>query len=437
MSDFAIKVEGLSKQYRLGDLAGPKNFLADLLRRRPVVDPAPVLGPPAGLPEAGAAPEGGDIVWALKDISFAVAQGEAVGIVGHNGSGKSTLLKILSRVTEPTHGRARVRGRVGSLLEVGTGFNPDLTGRENIFFSGALLGMSQVEIRAKLDQIVEFSGVSHYLDTPIKRYSSGMVVRLAFAVAAHLEPEILLIDEVLAVGDIRFQRKCLGKMNEVAGKGGRTVLFVSHNMQAIRAFCSRVIMLGHGRVVADGPTEEVVGKFLHSMTAGDGDLETRKLADRLNRTTGRARFVAVDSFNAAGDKGWRHDSGAPARIVFQYKVVEPVPGLSLMFSIRSAMDGSILTTCKDVVSASPLSPGATGTSAIEIASLTLRPGDYVIDAMLADPDGAQFHDVVATKEVDLPFLTIVSSEDDYYRRLGVFSLDYRIISDFPDGPRVG
>lgn len=428
MSDFAIKVEGLSKMYRLGELAGPRNLLADLLRRRPGPIPTRDAAQPESLPEAGAAPQGDDAVWALRDVSFTLAQGEAVGIVGHNGSGKSTLLKILSRVTEPTHGRARIRGRVGSLLEVGTGFNPDLTGRENVFFSGALLGMRQEEIRAKLDQIVDFSGVGHYLDTPIKRYSSGMMVRLAFAVAAHLEPEILLIDEVLAVGDIRFQRKCLGKMSEVAGRGGRTVLFVSHNMQAIRAFCSRVIMLGHGRVVADGPTEEVVGKFLHSMAAGESNVETGNLSDRLSRTSGKTRIFAVEAFNAAGEKSWRYESGAPARIVFHYRTTAPVTGLSLLFSIRSATDGSILTTCKEVVSQSDLAPGATGTVSVEIAALTLRPGDYTIDATLAGPEGAPFHDVVSTKEVDLPFLTIVSSDDDFYRRLGVFSLDYRIVS---------
>jgi lipopolysaccharide transport system ATP-binding protein len=202
--------------------------------------------------------------WALKDLDFEIKKGEAVGIIGRNGAGKSTLLKILSRITEPTLGRIEINGRVASLLEVGTGFHPELTGRENIFLNGAILGMSRNEIRRKFDEIVDFSGVEKFLDTPVKRYSSGMYVRLAFAVAAHLEPEILVVDEVLAVGDAEFQRKCLGKMNEVSKKEGRTVLFVSHQLSAIRNLCSRAILLSQGKTIFQGDVDIAIAKYLEN-----------------------------------------------------------------------------------------------------------------------------------------------------------------------------
>ena len=208
--------------------------------------------------------------WALKDVNLEIQQGEVVGFIGRNGAGKSTLLKILSRITAPTTGEIRLHGRVGSLLEVGTGFHPELTGRENVYLNGSILGMSRREIQSKFDEIVEFSGVEKFLDTPVKRYSSGMYVRLAFAVAAHLEPELLVVDEVLAVGDAEFQKKCLGKMGEVA-KTGRTVLFVSHNMAAVSELCSRVMILQSGHVIADGPTTSIVSQYLaDALSSGSG-----------------------------------------------------------------------------------------------------------------------------------------------------------------------
>lgn len=208
-----------------------------------------------------------DTIWALRDVSFDVTQGEVIGVIGRNGAGKSTLLKILSRVTEPTHGSARVRGRVSSLLEVGTGFHPELTGRDNVYLNGTILGMTKLEIDRKFDDIVAFSGVEKFLDTPTKRYSSGMAVRLAFSVAAHLEPEILIVDEVLAVGDAEFQKRCLGKMRDVAGSG-RTVLFVSHNMMAVQSFCSRALLLKNGRIDCEGDVRHVVTKYLSSTSRG-------------------------------------------------------------------------------------------------------------------------------------------------------------------------
>ncbi|MES2087642.1 MAG: ABC transporter ATP-binding protein [Patescibacteria group bacterium] len=203
-----------------------------------------------------------EVFWALRDINFTVEKGEAIGIIGPNGAGKSTLLKILSRITPPTEGEIRIQGRVASLLEVGTGFHPELSGRENIYLNGAILGMTRKEIAGKIDQIIEFSGVSQFIDTPVKRYSSGMYVRLAFAIAAHIEPDILIVDEVLAVGDAEFQRKCLGKMDEVTRVGHRTVIFVSHNMDAISRLCTKTILLDKGKIIAAGDTDEVIGKYL-------------------------------------------------------------------------------------------------------------------------------------------------------------------------------
>jgi lipopolysaccharide transport system ATP-binding protein len=235
--------------------------------------------------------------WALKDVSFEVKQGEVVGIIGRNGAGKSTLLKILSRITEPTRGRIRLKGRVACLLEVGTGFHPELTGRENIFLNGAILGMSSGEIRQKFDEIVAFSEVEKFLDTPVKRYSSGMYVRLAFAVAGHLEPEILIVDEVLAVGDAAFQKKCLGKMNEVA-KHGRTVLFVSHNMPMISNICNQGLMLQNGSVVASGQIRDVVERYLSGLSKFSG----LPLAERKDRSgTGEIRATKIDLLNLDGN----------------------------------------------------------------------------------------------------------------------------------------
>ena len=249
-----IRVENLSKQYRLGAANRPAY---DTLRDRLA---SAALSPLRAL-RGGDARGAGETLWALRDVSFNVEQGEVVGVIGRNGAGKSTLLKILSRVTEPTGGRVELYGRVGSLLEVGTGFHPELTGRENIFLNGAILGMKRAEITRQFDEIVAFSEVEKFIDTPVKRYSSGMYMRLAFAVAAHLEPEILIVDEVLAVGDAAFQRKCLGKMGTVA-REGRTVLFVSHNMTAMQGLCNRVVWLEAGRVAEDGRTERVISDYL-------------------------------------------------------------------------------------------------------------------------------------------------------------------------------
>jgi lipopolysaccharide transport system ATP-binding protein len=255
MSDAIIRVESLSKRYRIGER---ERYLAlrDTLARSLTT---PFRWLQTSTTTSSTRTDG--FIWALKDVSFDVADGEVIGIIGRNGAGKSTLLKILSRITEPTEGYAEIHGRVGSLLEVGTGFHPELTGRENIYLNGAILGMKKVEISRKFDEIVAFAEVEKFIDTPVKRYSSGMQVRLAFAVAAHLEPEILLVDEVLAVGDVAFQRKCMRKIGEVS-RGGRTVLFVSHNMEAVRKLCSRALLLEQGKIDASGETEHILRRYI-------------------------------------------------------------------------------------------------------------------------------------------------------------------------------
>ncbi len=277
MSRAVIEVNNLSKQYRLGQVGTTTvtdDFKRWVYRLRGKEDPFLKIGEENDRSTKGVS----EYVWALKDINFSVQQGDVLGIIGKNGAGKSTLLKILSRTTAPTTGEYKIKGRVASLLEVGTGFHPDLTGRENVFLNGAILGMTRSEIKSNFDEIVSFSGVERYIDTPVKRYSSGMYVRLAFAVAAHLEPEILIVDEVLAVGDAEFQKKCLGKMKDVSGQG-RTVLFVSHNIAAVKALCTTGILMQNGRLVESGSIGPVVNRYL---STGQVNRTVDYLDDRKN-----------------------------------------------------------------------------------------------------------------------------------------------------------
>lgn len=272
MSEVVIKFENISKQYRLG-LVTTRTLSHDLNRWWHVnvlrkEDPYLQIGETNERSTKGDS----DYVWALKDINFEVEKGEVLGIIGRNGAGKSTLLKILSRVTTPTTGIIKVRGRIASLLEVGTGFHPELTGRENIYMNGSIMGMTRAEISSKLDEIVEFAGIARYLDTPAKRYSTGMIVRLGFAIAAHLEPDILVVDEVLAVGDAEFQKKAIGKMKEVSGDEGRTVLFISHQLNTIAALCKNSILLKNGKIHDFGPSQEVINGYLSSYEANDSSV---------------------------------------------------------------------------------------------------------------------------------------------------------------------
>ena len=328
----AIRVENLSKLYRIGV---SDQFAYRTLRETiAAASTAPwrrlrQLWRQAPLPIDG---ESRDTIWALKDTSFEVQPGEVVGIIGRNGAGKSTLLKILSRITEPTSGRVYLRGRVGSLLEVGTGFHPELTGRENIYLNGAILGMSRREITRKFNDIVEFAEIGQFLDTPVKHYSSGMYVRLAFAVAAHLEPEILFVDEVLAVGDIAFQEKCLGKMRQVATQG-RTILFVSHNMQAVSTLTKHCLWLSHGRCVGQGATAEVIGDYLRETFDREPIYQASPAAERPSITR-----VEVKT----SEPGSVQRNGEPMEIHFQIFVADAVEGAALSFQALNSLQQPVL-----------------------------------------------------------------------------------------------
>lgn len=317
MTDNAILVDGLSKLYRIGRKKRSYQTLRDTI--------ADTFSEPfrraAGLlrGQSAAAVEADENIWALKDVSFEIKKGEVVGFIGSNGAGKSTLLKVLSRITEPTEGFAEIHGRVGSLLEVGTGFHPELTGRENVYLNGAILGMKRAEINRKFDEIVAFSEVEKFIDTPVKHYSSGMYLRLAFAVAAHLEPEILIVDEVLAVGDASFQKKCQEKMRDVA-KEGRTVLFVSHNMYAIKRLCERAIMLTGGRVMKDGPAQHVVSAYLNA----GRDTTAQRLWPDISKAPGNevVRLLSVKVKTEDGVVSEVVDIRRPVGIEMEYEVLQ-------------------------------------------------------------------------------------------------------------------
>jgi lipopolysaccharide transport system ATP-binding protein len=319
MSEIAVKIDRVSKRYRLGTMDGvPDTFASALtaLIKAPVNNYRRLRR----LTHFQEGTEAEDVLWALREVSFEVGEGEVIGIVGRNGAGKSTLLKILSRITEPTTGRIEIHGRVSSLLEVGTGFHPELSGRENVYLNGTILGMRKKEIDQKFEEIVEFSGIKKFIDTPIKRYSSGMKVRLAFSVAAHLEPEILIIDEVLAVGDADFQKKCLGKMEHV-GRHGRTVFFVSHNMPAVSRLCSRAILLEQGKVVADGSPNEIINRYLN---AGIGTNASRLWRDPESAPGGKiARLLAVRVLTEDGELAESVEVTKPIRVEMDYEVLQP------------------------------------------------------------------------------------------------------------------
>jgi len=384
MGDIAVRVEGLSKRYRLGQRE-PYKKLRDVLarmvaapfrRHRATVHPHMPQGPLSS----------DETFWALKDVSFEIGHGEALGIIGRNGSGKSSLLKVLAGITEPTEGRVEIYGRMGSLLEVGTGFHPELTGRENIYLNGAIIGMKRKEIDRKFDEIVSFSGVGKFLDTPVKYYSSGMYVRLAFAVAAHLEPEILLVDEVLAVGDAEFQRKCLGKMDDIAGHG-RTVLFISHNMSAVKSLCRRAIWLEGGMVKADGKTDAVVSAYLALIDKtihdeiGDGiGPETAQRAVG----TGEAILQQVVLKDHEGRSIRQIFSGENLHISAVYDVKAPIADASVEIGI-STLDGLRMATAYSVEGGQSLLRLERGLweIAVEI-EVSLLPGQYALDLFLHD-----------------------------------------------------
>jgi len=344
--------------------------------------------------------EDGSLLWALKDVTLDVAAGEVLGIIGRNGAGKSTLLKILSCITEPTRGRVEIQGRVGSLLEVGTGFHPELTGRENIYLNGAILGMRRQEIERKFDEIVAFAEIEKFLETPVKRFSSGMYVRLAFAVAAHLEPEILLVDEVLAVGDVAFQKKCLGKMDNVA-RGGRTILFVSHNMNAIQRLCPRVVWLHQGRVEADGRASDTITRYLSSSDPTSPAEMWIGLTGPDRSGTQQARFESIRYTSLNPSTGCQPYPGGPLKVSTSIQSDGPRSVGSLAVTLYDQY-GTKLVNADTLALGRTISlrPGLT-TVCLRIESLNLNPGTYVLGLWMANPTGEVFDSVPSALRLEV------------------------------------
>src|SRR5215467_7030591 len=403
MSDLAIHVKGLSKRYRIGMREKYPTLREALVRA--------ASQPLRAVRYWAAAQDHEDpaTVWALRDIDLEVNQGEVVGIIGRNGAGKSTLLRVLSGITEPTAGYADIYGRVGSLLEVGTGFHMELTGRENIFMNGALLGMRRREIKRKFDEIVAFAEVEKFLDTPVKRYSSGMYMRLAFAVAAHLEPEILIVDEVLAVGDVRFQKKCLGKMQDVSKNQGRTVLFVSHNMDAIQRLCSRCLMLEDGQLIVNGSTPSAVARYLSSDCSRARPKEWIDVS-RSNRTgTGQARFVAVQYSSLNEAAAFQPYAHGPLNFLLDIASDSPRSIGSIAVTLYSQSGTKLVNA--DTIALGQVIALRKGRNLvrIRIKKLYLNPGVYVVGLWLANPidanfTGAEFDHVQSAFEIEVVHL---------------------------------
>ncbi|MCJ7658518.1 MAG: ABC transporter ATP-binding protein [Anaerolineales bacterium] len=414
MSEISIKVENISKMYNIG-LAQQRH---DTLRDQ-IVD---LISAP--FRRSGKDREEG-IFWALRDVSFEVMRGEVLGIIGRNGAGKSTLLKLLSRITEPTSGRAVINGRVGSLLEVGTGFHPELTGRENVFLNGAILGMHRTEITRKFDEIVAFAEIDQFLDTPVKRYSSGMYVRLAFAVAAHLEPEILLVDEVLAVGDVEFQKKCLGKMDDVA-KLGRTVLFVSHNMNAIQRLCSQTIFVDKGVLVEKGLTRDVVSGYISSNFYSTAPKEWISLDDSDRVGTGEAYFDSISYESPSEEIGYKPYSNGPVEFSL---FIESDASRSVSSMAVTIFDqyGTKLVNADSVSlgNAVELKKGRNHFK-FRINHLHLNPGVYVVGLWLAKSSGNVLDQIYSAIRIDVVDL----EEREFGMRIdGAVTCDFKLVAD--------
>ncbi|TRZ50667.1 ABC transporter ATP-binding protein [bacterium] len=373
MDNIAIRTDNLSKLYRIGARQEPYKTLRESLM-------GAMAAPFRKFRHPGVVGRNNDLIWALKDVSFEIRAGEVVGIIGRNGAGKSTLLKILSRITSPTEGSAEIRGRVGSLLEVGTGFHPELTGRENIFLNGAILGMFRAETQRKFDDIVAFAEVEKFIDTPVKYYSSGMYVRLAFAVAAHMETEILLVDEVLAVGDAAFQEKCLGAMKKTAASG-RTVLFVSHNMTSIQHLCTRAILLQEGRVALDGYPTEVIGDYLSGVPKG----HSVSIADWPDRkTSGEAHLVKFEITDEQGRLTNSIPVGGGVRFTFHAEFSQPLTDPCFGVIVQSALGEPILNlqSIHDGLRLGRVDGSVTVHMAIE--TVGLYPGRYFLSPWIMD-----------------------------------------------------
>jgi lipopolysaccharide transport system ATP-binding protein len=393
MSDVALSVQNLSKSFRIAHQRGYKTLHDELVTLpRRLIDRLRSNGRSTS-----------ETFWALKNVSFDVKRGEVLGIIGSNGAGKSTLLKILNRITEPTIGGVDMYGRIGALLEVGTGFHPELTGRENIFLNGAILGMSRAEIKRKFDEIVAFAEVDRFLDTPVKRFSSGMYVRLAFAVAAHLDPEILLIDEVLAVGDAEFQKKCLVKMEDVAFNEGRTVIFVSHNMDAVCSLCSRCILLRDGRVAGSGKTADVVGDYLGGERVQSPEIDFPPLGSEAT-----LRFAGLYGSNGQATSAFRPSE--PISLKCSFDVQREIEGLQFAFAVLNFKQERLFYSTVSMADP-PLSVGSAGkyTLAAEIPGRLLLPGHYFITLALHTPK-TKLYDV---RRQALSFQIVATIDDRY------------------------
>lgn len=376
MNQHAIVATNISKRYRIGLTEDPRKTLANTLLTA-IKSPVENWRRLRQLTNFGNGENSDDIIWALKDVSFSVEPGEVVGVIGRNGAGKSTLLKVISRITHPTHGRLELRGQVSSLLEVGTGFHPELTGRENVFLNGTILGMRRKEIEQKFDEIVDFSGVEKFIDTPIKRYSTGMRVRLAFSVAAHLEPEILLVDEVLAVGDALFQKKSLGKMKSVA-QHGRTVLFVSHQMDAIRSLCPRTLLMADGRLADDGETNKVVDHYM-KLANQESDAAVwhgAAVFDSIDRGM-TLESICVHDHTGLTKSEFRDDENI--HISISYRLDKSFKGLGVKMNIIDDLGSNVLTTVDNLVldETTTRGPGSY-TSTCVIPAMTMNEGRYIV-----------------------------------------------------------
>jgi homopolymeric O-antigen transport system ATP-binding protein len=403
MSD-AISVKGLSKSYVIGHIKKHGQLRESLMdaMRPPFLRKKPQM----------------ETIWALRDVSFSIEPGETVGIIGRNGAGKSTLLKILSKITYPTTGQMKVNGKVASLLEVGTGFHPELTGRENIYMNGSILGMSKKEVDRKFDQIVEFSGVEKFLDTPIKRYSSGMRLRLGFSVAAHLDPNILVVDEVLAVGDAAFQKKCLNTMANLREEA-RTVLFVSHNLAAVENLCKRCIWIDDGRVRMDGESHQVIKAYMENMAAGITSSDFGDVQHR--RGNGKIRFRSVEFLSPEGDLKTVIRAGDSVLIRFHYSASEPIVRPDFGFRMYTEM-GTLVTQVTTGLYGIviPLVKPGEGFLDLEIDCLNLLPAKYTLSLGLTDPEGVVVYDVIEHAiAMVIETSNIFQSGKEFDSRLGI------------------
>jgi lipopolysaccharide transport system ATP-binding protein len=355
--------------------------------------------------------------WALRNVSFEVKQGEVVGIIGRNGAGKSTLLKVLSRITEPTEGRVRIRGRVASLLEVGTGFHPELTGRENIFLNGAILGMGREEIRRKFDEIVDFAGTEKFLDTPVKRYSSGMYVRLAFAVAAHLEPEILVVDEVLSVGDAEFQKKCLGKMEDVSSREGRTVLFVSHSMSAITQLCSRAVLLRGGNLVLDGGVSNVASAYLNDASVSNiGEFDLSSHPGRSRESIPAIRKIRLYGASHASSAQLYPDEECFVEI--DYELSQDRSGLRWAIAIEDYLGRRVMTFGSYFQRSDVAQVPDSGTLRCSLGALGLGPGRYLLSVSVATKEHGLIDSIDNAAWFEVVWNNFYENSEPYYQVYG-------------------